>query len=106
MLPLRPAEEDQRGELFGGLARGDRRGLRGAAQLHDEIGGQLAEVRYSPLVLPDVSSRLLSMLQGFPFRPRATLRNGLRLISVDATSMNVTEVFEVRLKTSGRTRGL
>ena len=56
LLPLRPAEEDQRGELFGGLARGDRRGLRGAAQLHDEIGGQLAEVRYSPLVLPDVFS--------------------------------------------------
>ncbi|GHJ89751.1 hypothetical protein NliqN6_6153 [Naganishia liquefaciens] len=46
LLPLRPAEEDQRGELFGGLARGDRRGLRGAAQLHDEIGGQLAEMSH------------------------------------------------------------
>ena len=47
LLPLRPAEEDQRSELFGGMARGEGRGLRGAAQLHDEIGGQLAEVRRS-----------------------------------------------------------
>jgi hypothetical protein len=48
LLPLRPIDEAAaRDELLGGADRsgGGGRGLRGAAQLHDELGGQLAEVR-------------------------------------------------------------
>lgn len=46
LLPLRPVDEAAaRDELLAGADRsGGGRGLRGAAQLHDELGGQLAEV--------------------------------------------------------------
>ncbi|KAJ9099755.1 hypothetical protein QFC21_003753 [Naganishia friedmannii] len=49
LLPLRPVDEAAaRDELLAGASRsgGAGRGLRGAAQLHDELGGQLAEMSH------------------------------------------------------------
>ncbi|KAI5450376.1 hypothetical protein NCC49_003158 [Naganishia albida] len=95
LLPLQP-ENDARNELFSGAQSG--RGFRGAAQLHDELGGQLAEMSHQLKLNAVHFSKSLEDEKGILEQSTEVLSRNL-----DRTQISKKSLDSVRKKTGGTT---
>ncbi|KAJ9101668.1 hypothetical protein QFC20_005201 [Naganishia adeliensis] len=98
LLPLQPTDEsDARNELFAG-ANGGGRGFRGAAQLHDELGRQLAEMSHQLKLNAVHFSKSLEDEKGILEQSTEVLSRNL-----DRTQISKKSLDSVRKKTGGTT---